>query len=135
MPRSSPLAREGRDQAASATASRRRHPPPTPSLSSSMVVRAEPLLPPSLTCTCRTSTSTRLRPLGILRLTSHQLTRSNHRTGSAPTVHFLPLLTTAVGMPLIPVCTITCSIPENYGGALTFRPRMQDNEKTLLFPP
>lgn len=83
------------------------------------MVKAELLFLPSLTCSCRTSTSTPLVPFGIRRLVSHQLMRSNHLTGSAPTDHSLPPLNTAVGMPLLSVCTMTCSIPESYGRGLT----------------
>ena len=40
------------------------------------------------------------RPLGIRRSASHQLTRSNQRTGSAPINHSLPPRTTASGPPV-----------------------------------
>src|SRR5689334_23472983 len=100
-----------------------------------MVVRADLELFPSLTCTCRTSTSTPLLPLGIRRLVSHQLTRSNHLTGSAPTAHSLPRLSTAVGIPSLSVCTMTCSIPASYGKALTMAPGGRHNKKTPLPPP
>ena len=64
-----------------------------------MVVSADPTLRPSRAWTCQTSTSTRLRPFGIRRSASHQFTRSNQRTGSAPINHSLPPRTTAWGRP------------------------------------
>ena len=106
-------------QAASATDSLSLQLPPSPSRTSVMVVNAEWGLLPRRTWTCRTSTSTRLSPRGIRRWASHQLTRSNHLTGSALTAHCLPLLTTFVGAPLADVFSTTCSMPAPYGRALT----------------
>ena len=93
------------------------------------MVRADLLLFPSLTCNCSTSTSTPLVPFGIRRLVSHQLIRSNHLTGSAPTAHSLPRLSTAVGVPLLSVCTMTCSIPASYARGPTMAAAGQAKQK------
>ena len=93
-------------------------------------MRADPAFLPSRTWSWRTSTSTLLNPLGIRRRVSHQLTRSNHLTGSAPTAHSLPLLSTAVGLPSVPVLTITCSMPASYGRGPTFSLRERPRGKT-----
>lgn len=108
-------ARDDVDQAASATDSRSLQLPPGSSRTRVMVVNAEWGLWPSLTWTCSTSTSTRLLPRGMRRSASHQLTRSNHLTGSALTAHRLPLLITAAGIPLVVVFSTTCSMPVRYG--------------------
>jgi hypothetical protein len=71
-----------------------------------------------------TSTSTRLLPRGMRRRASHQLTRSNHLTGSALTAHCRPLLMTAVGIPLVVVFSTTCSMPERYGRGTTIWPAL-----------
>lgn len=115
--------------AASAAHSLSRQPPPSPSRSSSIVARAELALLPSRTWTWRTSTSTRLLPRGIRLLVSHQLTRSNHLTGSAPTSHSLPRLSTAVGLPSLPVRTITCSILGTYVEAPTIGRQARRSKK------
>src|SRR6476660_6722598 len=94
-----------------------------------MVVSADLSLCPSLTWTCRTSTSTPPAPFGILRVVSHQLIRSNHLVGSAPTAHSLPRLSTAVGIPSLSVCTMTCSMPASYGKAPTITPGRRNNKK------
>lgn len=106
-------------QAASATDSRSLQLPPSPSRTSVMVVNAEWGLFPNRTWTCSTSTSTRLIPRGIRRWPSHQLTRSNHRTGAALTAHCLPPQITVAGFPLAVVLSTTCSIPARYSGGPT----------------